>query len=133
MGRRAFEMGDPDSYVGNYEFQVPIFVLTHRPPDVPPKQDGRLTFTFVADGIRSAVAQASAAAGEKAVQAVGGASVAQQLLLANLVDELRLDVMPVLFGTGLRFWGEGLGRLALQKLAVQEVGVRTSLRFRVQR
>ena len=100
---------------------------------MPPKQDERLTFTFVADGIRSAVAQASAAAGEKAVQAVGGASAAQQLLLANLVDELRLDVMPVLFGTGLRFWGEGLGRLALQKLAVQEVGVRTSLRFRVQR
>jgi len=32
MGRRTFEMGDPDSYVGNYEFQVPIFVLTHHPP-----------------------------------------------------------------------------------------------------
>jgi hypothetical protein len=38
MGRRTFEMGDPDSYVGNYEFQVPIFVLTHSPPDVRPKR-----------------------------------------------------------------------------------------------
>lgn len=38
MGKRAFEMGDPDSYVGNYEFQVPIFVVTHNPPSVPPKQ-----------------------------------------------------------------------------------------------
>lgn len=39
MGRRTFEMGDPDSYVGNYEFQVPIFVLTHHPPSVAPKQE----------------------------------------------------------------------------------------------
>ena len=42
MGRRTFEMGDPDSYVGNYEFQVPIFVLTHHPPSVRPKQDERI-------------------------------------------------------------------------------------------
>jgi dihydrofolate reductase len=45
MGRRTFEMGDPDSFVGNYEFQVPIFVLTHHPPSVAPKQDEHLTFT----------------------------------------------------------------------------------------
>ena len=44
MGRRAFEMGEPDWYLGNYEFQVPIFVVTHHPPAVPPKQDERLTF-----------------------------------------------------------------------------------------
>jgi dihydrofolate reductase len=47
IGRRTFEMGDTDSYVGNYESQVPIFVLTHRPPSVAPKQDEHLTFTFV--------------------------------------------------------------------------------------
>ena len=64
MGKRAFEMGDPDSYVGNYEFQVPIFVLTHHPPSVAPKQDERLTFTFVTDGVESAVTQAKAAAGD---------------------------------------------------------------------
>ena len=50
MGRKTFEMGDPDSYVGDYEFQVPIFVLTHHPPRIPPKQDERLTFTFVRMG-----------------------------------------------------------------------------------
>ena len=88
MGKRAFEMGDPDWYVGNYEFQVPIFVLTHHPPACPPKQDERLTFTFVTDGVESAVAQAMAAAGDKAVQVIGGASVIQQLLRARLVDEL---------------------------------------------
>jgi dihydrofolate reductase len=102
MGRRSFEMGEPDSYVGNYEFQVPIFVLTHRPPLVPPKQDERLTFTFVTDGVESAVAQATAAAGDKAVQVIGGVTVTRQLLQAGIVDELHLDVMPVLLGAGLR-------------------------------
>ncbi len=101
MGKRAFEMGDPDSYVGNYEFQVPIFVLTHNPPAVAPKQDERLTFTFVTDGVESAVAQARSAARDKAVQVIGGASVIQQLLRAGLVDELHVDIMPVLLGCGL--------------------------------
>jgi dihydrofolate reductase len=87
-------MGDPDSYVGNYEFQVPIFVLTHNPPPTPPKQDERLTFTFVADGVESAIERASAAAGDGAIQVVGGPSVVQELLPAGLVDELRIDLMP---------------------------------------
>ena len=76
MGKRAFEMAEnPDWYVGNYEFQVPIFVLTRQVPRVAPKQDEHLTFTFVADGVESAVAQAKAALGKKAVQVIGGASV----------------------------------------------------------
>jgi dihydrofolate reductase len=132
MGRRAFEMGDPDSYVGNYEFQVPIFVLTHHPPEVSPKQDERLTFTFVTDGIESAIEQARAAAGDKAVQVVGGASVVQQLLRAALVDELHVDVMPVLLGGGLRLL-ENIEseRIQLEKIDVHDFGPRTSLRFRV--
>jgi dihydrofolate reductase len=99
MGRRTFEMADPDSYVGNYEFQVPIFVLTHHPPAVAPKQDEHLTFTFVTGGVESAVAHAKAAARDKAVQVVGGVSIAQQLLDAGLVDELHVDVMPVFLGS----------------------------------
>src|SRR5580700_4341601 len=94
MGRRTFEMGDPDSYVGNYEFQVPIFVLTHHPPRVAPKQDEHLTFTFVTDGVESAVVQAKAAARDKAVQMVGGVSTGRQLFDAALVDELHIDIMP---------------------------------------
>jgi dihydrofolate reductase len=48
MGKRTFEMADdPDSYADTYEFQAPIFVLTHHPPAVPPKQNEHLTFTFV--------------------------------------------------------------------------------------
>lgn len=132
MGRRTFEMGDPDSYVGNYEYQVPIFVLSHHAPRTAPKQDDSLTFTFVTDGLESAVVQAKAAAGDKAVQVVGGVSVAQQLLHAGLADELHLDVMPVLLGTGLPFFGgTDLEHVELDKIGVQEVGTRTSLRFRV--
>jgi len=134
MGRRTFEMADADSYVGDYEFQVPIFVLTHHPPSIAPKQDEHLTFTFVTDGVESAVAQAKAAARDKAVQVVGGVSIAQQLLGAGLVDELHVDIMPVFLGSGLRsFDGSGLEGVRLEKINVQEVGARTSLRFRMKR
>jgi dihydrofolate reductase len=133
MGRRAFEMADPDAYVGSYEFQVPIFVLTHEPPATPPKQDDRLTFTFVTDGVESAIAQARTAAGTMAVQVIGGASVARQVLVAGLADELRIDVMPVLLGAGFRLFENGeLERLRVEKVDVGEVGQRTSLRLRVQ-
>lgn len=132
MGRRTFQMGDPDEYVGNYEFQGPIFVLTHHPPQVPPKQDERLTFTFVTDGLQPAVAQATAAAGNQAVLMVGGPDVARQLLTAGLADELHLDVMPVLLGSGLRFLDHAaLNRVQLKKVGVQEEGPRTTLRFRI--
>lgn len=132
MGKRSFEMADPDSYVGNYEFQVPIFVLTHHPPRIVPKQDEHLTFTFVTDGVESAVAQAKAAARDKVVQVIGGVSVAQQVLESGLADELYIDVMPVFLGTGRRFFeSPSLERVRLEKVNVQEVGARTSLRFRV--
>jgi dihydrofolate reductase len=134
MGRKAFEMGDPDSWVGTYEFQVPIFVLTHHPPQIPPKQDDRLTFTFVQDGVASAVAQAKAAAGDKAVQVVGGVNVIQQLLQAGLVDELHIDVMPLFLGDGLRlFEHAALDRIDLETIGVETVGQRTGLRFRIVR
>lgn len=135
MGRKAFDMAeDPDWYVGNYEFQVPIFVLTHRPPQIAPKQDEHLTFIFVSDGVGSAVAKAKAAAGERAVQVIGGASAIRQLLRAGLVDELHVDVMPVLLGGGLRLFDESdLEGLRLETLDVRQIGARTSLRFRVTR
>lgn len=132
MGRRAFEMGDPDSYVGNYEFQVPIFVVTRHPPQRPPRQDDRLTFTFVGDGITAAVSQAQTAAGTKDVQIIGGASVIQQALRAGLVDELHLDVVPVFLGGGLRLLDNlDPDQVRLELLDVETVGQRTSLRFRI--
>jgi dihydrofolate reductase len=134
MGARTFEMGDPDAYVGNYEYQVPIFVVTHLPPAVVPKQDDRLTFTFVTDGVLSAVARAGEAAGDRDVTVVGGADLIGQLLADGVVDELHVDVMPVLLGVGRRlFDSAALDRVTLQKIDVRELGERTLLRFRVLR
>jgi dihydrofolate reductase len=132
MGRRTFEMGgDPDSWADEgYEFQVPIFVLTHTPPPVTPKGTDRLSFTFVTEGLEVAVARAVEAAGERAVTVVGGADVNRQLLAAGLVDELRVDVMPMLLGAGLPLFA-GVGPCALEKIGVDELGARTTLRFRV--
>jgi dihydrofolate reductase len=112
---------------------VPIFVLTHRPPATPPRRNERLFFTFVTDGLDAAVARARAAAGEKAVTVVGGASVNQQLLAAGAVDEIHVDVMPVLLGSGLRLFEKAPQGMTLEKLGVVEAGARTSLRFRVVR
>ena len=133
MGRRTFDMaGDPDGYADGYELQVPIFVVTHTPPPVEPRRNERLFFTFVTDGVESAVAQAAEAAGERDVTVVGGVDLNRQLLAAGLVDELHVDVMPVLLGSGLRLF-DGTPPLVLEKLGVEEAGARTSLRFRVVR
>lgn len=132
MGRRTFEMAEPDAYVGTYEFQVPIFVVTHQPPAEAPKQDEHLTVTFVTDGVESAIRQASAAAGERDIQVVGGPTVIGQLLRASLVDELAIDVMPVLLRTGLRLFQDAdLEGVVLEKLSLEDSGARTSFRFRV--
>lgn len=103
MGRRSYEMGNGD-FTG-YEFQTPIFVVTHNPPATPAKGENEyLKFHFVTDGVESAVRQAKAAAGDKDVTVVGGADIGQQLLKAKLVDELHIDVAAVLLGGGLRFF-----------------------------
>jgi len=130
MGRRAYEMGDPDSYAGNYEYQVPIFVLTHRVPEKLPKEDGRLTFTFVTDGIHSAIEKAKAAAGDKNVTVIGGANTVQQVIRAGLLDEIQIHLVPVLLGNGLRLF-EHLGAepIELEKTRVIESPGVTHLRF----
>lgn len=133
MGRETFTMADdPDWFAGNYEYQVPIFVLCHAAPAQHPKETERLKFTFVTDGVESAIRQACAAAGDQEVTVVGGASTIQQILRAGLADELHIDIMPVLLIEGLRFF-ENLGDtvISLEKIGVDNLGGRTSLRFRV--
>lgn len=134
MGRHSFDMSeDPDWFAGNYEYPVPIFVLTHHPPKRHPRETNTLTFTFVTDGLASAIEQAKAAAGDKDVNVIGAASTAQQCLRAGLADELHIDIMPVLLGGGLRFF-DGLDReqMQLERLQLMELpGGRTHLRFRV--
>ncbi len=131
MGRHAYDMAGGD--LTGYEFQVPIFVLTHNPPAAPPKgQNDKLTVTFVTNSVESAVEQAKASAGDGYVISMGGADTAHQLLNAGLVDELQIDIMPILLKRGLRFLDNlDMGTLNLEKIKVREVGSSTSIRFQV--
>lgn len=134
MGRRAYDMGDPDSYDwDDYEFQVPIFVLTHRVPEKIPRENEKLTFTFVTDGVQSAIANAKKAAGDKNVTVVGGASTFQQCVNAGLCDEMQIGTMPVLLGGGLRlFENIDTDHIELHKLRILESDSgRTDILFRV--
>lgn len=134
MGWNAFAMAeDSDWYADNYEFQVPIFVLTHEVPKKQPRQTEKLTFTFVNNGVESAIEQAKAAARDNDVTIIGGASIAQQFLRAGLVDEPHIDIMPVILCGGLRLFEDvGAEQIQLGRLTVMELpGGRTHLRFRI--
>jgi dihydrofolate reductase len=100
-GRRLFEVGGwgPDGH----PFGRPIFVVTHAVPGGWPGADWPLPVTFVTDGVRSAVRQASAVAGQDGWVAVGGPSIIQQCLREGLLDELRINLVPVLLGEGIRY------------------------------
>ena len=91
----------------NPPFHHPVFVLTRHARE-PLKLKGGTTFTFVTDGITSALEQARRAAGGKDVSLAGGAKAAQQYLAAGLVDEMELNVVPTLLGSGERLF-EGIG------------------------
>lgn len=129
MGRRAYDMGDGD-FTG-YEYQVPIFVLTHHIPEKAAKgQNDRLMLTFVTDGIESAIKKAKAVAGNKQVTVVGGANTAQQCLRAGLVDEIHLGIVPVLLGEGLRFFEPEINaQMKLERTRIYESPTRTDLWF----
>ena len=99
----------------NPPFHYPVFVLTHH-PRAPLALEGGTTFTFVTDGIESALAQAQGASGGKDVALAGGAKAAQQYLAAGLVDEMTISVVPVLLGSGERLFanvGDDLHGLTL--------------------
>ncbi|HEX6778218.1 MAG TPA: dihydrofolate reductase family protein [Ktedonobacterales bacterium] len=133
MGRRAYDMGEGD--LTGYEYQVPIFVLTHHIPAQEAKgQNDQLTVSFVTTGIERAIEQAQAAAGDKQVMVVGGANTAQQCLRAGLVDEIHLGIVPVLLGDGLRFFEPFVNeQMKLERTRVFESPTRTDLWFRVVR
>ena len=82
-------------------FHHPVFVLTHHPRE-PLEMQGGTTFHFVTDGIESALRQARDAAGDKDIGLGGGAQAGQQYLNAGLLDELRIDLVPVILGGGAR-------------------------------
>jgi dihydrofolate reductase len=97
VGRRTFEFAG--GWAGDHHDGVPIFVLTHAAPDKPAPGSAR----YVTDGIESCVAQAKAAAGGRDIL-LHGAAIAQECLRAGLLDEMELQLMPVLLGQGRRLF-----------------------------
>jgi dihydrofolate reductase len=143
MGRKMFSGGEgpwePDPRADGWwgdepPFHHPVFVLTHHERE-PLVKDGGTTFTFVTDGIESALDQARAAAGDGDVLVAGGAQAAQQYLRAGLLDEVRLHVVPVFLGGGERLFedvGDAPGTLERANVVESPTGV-LHLTYRVAR
>jgi dihydrofolate reductase len=100
MGRRMADGGEVP-WGDEPPFHAPVFVVTHRPRETLHRQGGT-SFTYVTDGLASAVEQARAAANGKNVAVAGGGSLVRQVLKAGLLDELELHIVPVVLGTGMR-------------------------------
>lgn len=126
-GRRTFDVAG--AWAGNPPMGVPCFILTHQIPQEWVKEGS--PFTFVTDGIESAIEQAKQVVGDKNI-AVGSATTLQQCIKAKLLDEIHIDLVPVLLGTGIKLF-ENLGTELIKlknSRAIEGSGV-THLRFRV--
>ena len=138
MGRKMFGGGEgpwDESWTGWWgddpPFHLPVFVLTHHARE-PLPMEGGTTFTFVTDGIESALEQARAAAGDGDVAVPGGAQAIQQYLAAGLLDELQLHIVPVLLGGGERLL-ENVGEPKLEPVEVIASPAVTHVKYRVAR
>ncbi len=112
-------------------YHAPVFVLTHYPRE-PLTMRGGTTFTFVTDGIESALAQARAAAGERDVAIAGGAATINQCLRAGLIDELRTHVVPIMLGAGERLFVD-VPSLDLQLVSARCASLVTHITYRLRR
>jgi dihydrofolate reductase len=138
MGRKMFGGGDgpwDEAWRGWWgedpPYHTPVFVLTHHAREPLPMQGGT-TFTFVTDGIESALEQARAAAGDQDVVIAGGASAVRQYLAAGLLDELYLHIVPVLLRSGERLL-EDVGDPTLEPIEVVASPAVTHVKYRVVR
>jgi dihydrofolate reductase len=126
-GRRMFDIAN--AWGGHPPGGGPCFIVTHHPPPEWVKPGS--PFTFVTDGVESAVAQARKAAGDKGVS-ISSASIAQQCIKASLLDELLLDLAPVLLGGGVRLFDHlGITPVDLEPLAVVQGRGVTHLKYRI--
>jgi dihydrofolate reductase len=137
MGRNMFGGAGPwgdDPWQGwwgeNPPFHNPVFVLTHHARE-PLPMFGGTTFTFVTDGIESALKQAREAAGDQDILIAGGADVAQQCLAAGQVDEFELHVVPIFLGAGTRLLDNVGPDLMIEPVRTVEAPGVTHLKYRV--
>ncbi len=112
-------------------FHMPVFIVTHHPRE-PVTKTGGTTFAFVTDGIESALHQARAAAGGRDVALAGGAAITQEYLRAGLLDEVQINLVPVLLGGGTRLLDDLAGAAgAFECTRVVEAPGVTHLTYRV--
>jgi dihydrofolate reductase len=131
IGRRLFDI--TDGWGGKPPVGDSVFVLTHRPPTEWIDAHPDAPFTFVTDGLAGALEQAQAVAGGQDISLSAG-DLAGQGLAAGLVDELRVDLAPVLLGTGIRYFGDFTGAEQLLEDPVVVQGDRvTHLHYRVRK
>ena len=130
MGRTSFAKNEGDGGWGDGgpEGDTPCFVVTHTKPaeSYPP------VYTFVTDGVASAIAQAAGVAGDRSVR-LFGATVMQQALPLGLVDEIQVHVIPILLGGGTPLFGRLDSAIALDRTRVVATPAATHLTFRVAR
>lgn len=128
MGRKSFDKNEGEGGWGEGGplGDTPCFVVTHDRPATPYPP----VFTFVTDGVASAIEQAKNAAGGKAVQ-LHGATVMQQALPLGLVDEIRVHVIPVLVGGGTPLFGRLGSSITLERTRVLVTPAATHIGFRV--
>jgi len=126
-GRRDFDVSG--AWGGQPPLGVPHFIVTHNAPQEWVKAGS--PFTFVTDGVESAIRQAEQAAGDKNV-AVGGSKITQQALKAGLLDELGIDLASILLGDGIRLFDNlDTEPIELERTRVIAAPGVTHLRFRV--
>jgi dihydrofolate reductase len=126
-GRRDFDVSK--AWGGTPVLGVPTFIVTHRIPQEWVKEGS--PFTFVTDGVESAVEKAKQVAGEKNV-GIGGTQIVQQCLQAGLIDEIQIDLVPILLGAGIRLFDNlGPEPIELESIGVIEGSGVTHLKFRV--
>jgi len=100
-GRKTFD--DAEAWGGDDPMGIPSFIVTHEVPEEWRDVDG--PFTFVTDGVESAIRQAEAVAGDKPIGVAGG-DIAMQCLRLGLLDKLLIHLVPVLLGSGIRLFDE---------------------------
>jgi dihydrofolate reductase len=129
VGRRLFDL--TDGWGGTPPVGDAILVVTHRVPTEWVESHPDAPFTFVTDGLESAMEQAQAMAGDKVVSLAAG-DLTGQALAAGLVDELRVDLVPVVLGSGVRYFGDFTGAEKLLENPTVVQGDRvTHLHYRI--